>query len=68
MPLNVVTVTSMVPAASAGAVALIVFMLTTFTLVAGTEPKFTADVPLKPVPVMVMLVPPSVVPDAGEMP
>ena len=60
------TVTSTVPAAPAGEVAVIEVALLT---VNDTEavPNFTAVVPVKLVPVIVTLVPPAVVPDVGLM-
>jgi hypothetical protein len=39
--------------------------LLTVKSVAGVPPKFTAVVPVKPVPVMVTVVPPATGPDAG---
>ena len=63
-PFGVVTVTSTVPAAPAGAVAETEVAEVTLKM-AGTEPKSTAVAPLKPVPVMVTPVPPSLDPDVG---
>ena len=40
---------------------------TTVKLVAATVPKSTLVAPVKPVPVMVTVVPPPVGPDVGEM-
>ena len=40
---------------------------TTVKLVAATAPKATLVAPLKPVPVMVTVVPPVVGPELGEM-
>ena len=68
MPEGVVTVTSTVPAAWAGLVAVIEVALTTVTPVAAVLPKLTAVAPVKFVPVMVTGVLPTVVPVAGEMP
>ena len=66
MPTGVVTVTFTVPAAPAGAVAVIEVEETTVKLVAGfPEPKSTAVAPVKFVPVMVTLVPAVVGPAAG---
>ncbi len=53
MPTGVVTVTSAVPAASAGETALIEVLERTSTLVAAVVPNMTALAPIKPVPVMV---------------
>ena len=65
MPPGPVTVTSTVPAASAGLVAVICVAETTITLVAAVVPKSTAVAPLKPVPVIVTDVPPADGPAAG---
>src|SRR6478735_564937 len=59
VPPTVVAVMSTVPAACAGAVAVIVVALFTVKLVAAVAPKDTADAPLRFVPVMVTLVPPT---------
>ncbi len=64
-PNGVVTTTEYRPAASAGAVAVIVVALTTTTLVAATPPIATEVAPLKPVPVIVIEVPPVVEPEFG---
>jgi hypothetical protein len=55
------------PVAWAGVVAVIVLSSTTKTSVAAVPPMVTLVVPLKSAPVMVTLVPPSVVPLFGEM-
>ena len=65
MPPGVVTATSTVPAAWAGVIAVMVVALTTVKLVAAVPPNVTAVAPVRLVPVMVTLVPPSVVPLAG---
>ena len=65
MPTGVVTVTFTVPAAPAGAVAVIEVEETTVTPVAAFAPKLTAVAPVKFVPVMVTLVPVVVGPAAG---
>ena len=62
------TVTSTIPAACAGLVAVIEVALTTVTPVAAGVPKFTAVAPRKFVPVIVTEVPPAVEPDVGVMP
>ena len=66
IPPAVVTVTSFTPAVPAGVIAVMLVALTTTTLVAETPPTFTLVAPVKFVPVMVIEVPPSVVPDVGE--
>jgi hypothetical protein len=66
VPPTVVTVTSTVPAASAGVTAVIVVALTTVKLAADTLPNLTALAPVKPVPVIVTLVPPAVGPLVGD--
>jgi hypothetical protein len=67
VPPGVVTRTSTVPVPS-GDVAVIDISLTNEKLVAGVTPKATAVTPVKPVPVMVTLVPPDAGPFAGLMP
>ena len=67
MPAGVVTVTSTVPV-PAGLSAVIEVSLTTVTFVAGVVPKSTAVAPVKPVPVIVTSVPPSVGPLVGLTP
>ena len=66
MPPGVVTVTSTIPAITAGAIAVIVVALTTTNEVAAVTPKDTAVAPVRAVPVIVMLVPPAIGPAAGE--
>ena len=51
----------------AGLVAVIEVALFTVYGVAGVPPNFTAVTPVKPVPVIVTLVPPPIGPTAGEM-
>ena len=65
MPPGVVTRTSTVAAACAGADAVTVVALTGVTLVAVVAPKLTADAPLNAEPVIVTDVPPAVVPEFG---
>ena len=65
MPPGVVTVTSTVPATLGGEVAVIWVAESTGELVAGVAPKSTAVAPVKPVPVMVTVVPPAVGPEPG---
>ena len=67
MPLGVVTVTSYVPAALTGAVAVIEVGLVTVKL-AADAPNRTAVAPVKSVPVTVTRVPPAVGPLAGLTP
>nr|MCA1071698.1 hypothetical protein [Delftia acidovorans] len=68
VPPVVVTRTSTVPAAPAGAVAVIWVALLTVKPVAGVAPKVTPVDPMKFVPVMVTVVPPPWGPAVGEMP
>ena len=67
VPAGVVTKTLAVPANPAGVVAVIVVELATVKLVAAVPPMVTAVAPVKPVPVMVMLVPPATEPLVGEI-
>lgn len=62
-----VTTTETLPAACAGAVAVIDVELTTTTFVAAVPPMVTVGVPTKPVPVIVTAVPPASGAVAGEM-
>ena len=64
MPSGVVTVMSTVPV-PAGLVAVILVALATVKLVAGVEPKSTALVPWKLLPLIVTVVPPTAGPLAG---
>ena len=59
------TVTSTVPAAPAGAVAVIEVALLTVKVVAAVAPNLTPVAPVKLVPVMVTEVPPAVGPELG---
>ena len=63
-----VTMTSKVPAACAGVVALICVLLMTLTPVAAAPPTVTVAVASKFVPVIVIAVPPAVGPDVGLTP
>jgi len=65
VPPGVVTVMACAPAVPAGVTAVTEVVPTTFTLVAATPPTVTLVVPVKLVPVMVMVVPPRVEPDVG---
>ena len=67
VPAGVVTAMAWVAAAWAGETALIWVEETTLKLVAATPPKSTLVAPVKPVPVMVTVVPPVVGPEVGEM-
>jgi len=69
VPPGVVTVTSMVPAAWGGMITVIVVALVTDTgVVLDMLPNFTAVAPVKPVPVIVTVIPPDAGPDPGETP
>src|SRR5262249_20192628 len=57
---------STVPALAAGEVAVIEVSSFTVKVVAPTLPKFTADAPTKPLPVIVTLVPPAIGPEVGS--
>jgi hypothetical protein len=61
----VVTVTSTVPAASGGEMAVMLVSEFTVKLAAATVPKDTAVAPVKPLPLTVTLVPPPVLPLVG---
>ena len=66
---SVVTIMSTAPAvARAGVIQVIVVLFTTLIVVAAIPPNVTDVAPIKDVPVIVTLVPPSVLPDDGEMP
>jgi hypothetical protein len=62
-----VTTTSTAPAAWATVVALIEVLLTTVTPVAAVPPRLTVAPARKPVPVIVIAVPPLAVPEAGKI-
>jgi hypothetical protein len=64
----VVTATCTGPTGPAGVTAVSIVELTTVTCPAATPLIVTWGVPLKLVPVMVTLVPPVVLPVAGEIP
>ena len=65
VPFGFATVTSTVPAASAGDVAVTCESSTTEKEVAAVVPNLTAVAPVKPVPVMFTVVPPAVEPEFG---
>ena len=67
MPAGVVTSTFAVPTMPAGVVAVILVELTTVKLETATPLMVTAVAPAKPVPVMLMLVPPTVEPVVGKI-
>ena len=67
VPPGAVRARSTWPAAWAGVVAVTVVSDTTVRPVASAPPIVTFDVPVRWVPVMVMVVPPAVVPVAGSM-
>lgn len=66
-PPPVVTIMLAGPAAEAGVEQVIVVLFTTVRDVALTPPKVTEVAPVNDVPVIVTLVPPSVLPDDGEI-
>jgi hypothetical protein len=61
----VLTVIALAPAASVGAVAVIVLSDSTVTAVAAVVPKFTSRALIKPAPVIVTTVPPAIGPEVG---
>src|SRR5437667_12836177 len=65
-PSGLVTVTSTVPSACGGAVA-VMEVLWTVTLVAGVPPNVTVAFGTKLAPVMVTMVPPALGPELGRM-
>ena len=67
VPFGVVTLTVTAPA-PAGATAVICVAELTVKLVALMPPNCTAVAPVKPVPVMMTLVPPAAGPDVGARP
>ena len=66
-PSKVVTTTFTAPARPGGVMQVISVSETTITDVAGVPPKVTEVVPVKPVPVIVTEVPPSLFPEFGEI-
>ena len=66
-PPAVVTVTSTVPAACVGEVAVRLVALVTVTAVAGVVPKLTVEPAVKPEPVTVTRVAPATGPEVGAM-
>ena len=67
VPPGVVTSTLAVPALPAGVVAVMVVSVKVPIMVAATPRMVTPVAPVKPVPVMVMLVPPAIGPLVGEI-
>ena len=68
VPYSVVTIIPIAPTLRAGVIQVIVVLFTTLIVVAA-KPSNVIDVtPIKDVPVIVTLVPPSVLPLNGEMP
>ena len=68
-PYSVVTIMPTAPAVvRAGVIQVIVVLFTTLIFVATNPPNVTEVAPVKDVPVIVTFVPPSVLPDDGEMP
>ena len=68
VPYSVVTIMPTAPILRAGVIHVIVVLFTTLIFVAAIPPNVTDVAPIKDVPVIVTLVPPSVLPDDGEMP
>ena len=66
-PTPFVTLMSTAPALLAGVIHVIVVSLTTLRDVAFNPPNVTLLAPVKEVPVIVILVPPSVLPDGCEI-
>jgi hypothetical protein len=67
-PAPVDTITPTSPAAiPAGVLQVIVVGLNTKTLVAGIPPNVTDVAPVKAIPVILILVPPDLVPNAGKI-
>ena len=67
VPPGLVTRTLAVPAVLAGVVQVALVSLVTLWLVHALPPMVTAVAPVKPVPVRVMVLPPVVLPELGEM-
>ena len=66
-PPPVVTITPTAPALRSRVIQVIVVLFTTLIVVAAKPPNVTKVAPVKFVPVIVTFVPPSVLPDNGEM-
>ena len=67
VPYIVVTIMPTAPTLRAGVIQVIVVLFTILREVADNPPNVTKVAPVKFVPVIVILVPPSVLPDGGEM-
>jgi len=68
VPYSVVTIIPTAPVLRAGVTQVIVVLFTMLREVAAIPSNVTDVTPIKDVPVIVTLVPPSVLPDDGEMP
>ena len=68
VPYGVLTIMPAAPVPRTGVIQVIVVLFTTLREVADNPPNVTEVAPVKDVPVIVTLVPPSVLPDDGEMP
>ena len=68
VPYIVVTIISTSPALCEGVLQVIVVLFTMLREVAATPPNVTDVASVKDVPVIVTLVPPSILPDDGKMP
>ncbi len=68
VPYSVVTIMPIAPTLRAGVIQVIVVLSTTLIVVAAKPSNVTDVTPIKDVPVIVTLVPPSVLPLNGEMP
>jgi len=68
VPYSVVTIIPTAPVLRAGVTQVIVVLFTMLREVAAIPSNVTDVAPIKDVPVIVTLVPPSVLPDDGEMP
>ncbi len=68
VPYSVVTIMPIAPTLRAGVIQVIVVLFTTLIVVAAKPPNVIDVTPIKDVPVIVTLVPPSVLPLNGEMP
>ena len=66
VPARVVTVMSTVPVP--GGLVTVIWVLESAVMVAAAAPKRTPVAPARPVPVMVTVVPPAVLPLAGDAP
>ena len=68
VPYSVVTIMPAAPVLRAGVIQVIVVLFTILREVAAKPPNVTKVAPIKDVPVIVTIVPPSVLPDWIEMP